>query len=203
MNLRNLLLSNNSFSFKRNIFYQKELTHHDPFEKNYIELRKRENRVYADEVVRNLPDLDMPQSLKNEWLIRKITMRKLITYFKKKDKKNLILELGCGNGWLSHQLAVSLNAEILGLDINETELLQGASLFGDCQNLTFIRGDIFTVDIKKETFEIILLASSIQYFPSLALLIPRLLEMLKSSGEIHIVDSPLYNSSIESVEARK
>src|SRR5258705_4604234 len=192
MNLRNLLLSNNSFSFKRNIFYQKELTHHDPFEKNYIELRKRENRVYADEVVRNLPDLDMPQSLKNEWLIRKITMRKLITYFKKKDKKNLILELGCGNGWLSHQLAVSLNAEILGLDINETELLQGASLFGDCQNLSFIYGDIFTIGIKEETFDIVILAGSIQYFPDVARLVRRLLDLEKPAGEIHIVDSPIY-----------
>ena len=94
MALRNLLLTDPSFIFERNIFYQKGLGHGDPFEKNYIELRKSENRVYADEVVRNLPDFDGSYALKKEWMIRKITMIKLIEYLKKKGAKNLILEFG-------------------------------------------------------------------------------------------------------------
>jgi 2-polyprenyl-3-methyl-5-hydroxy-6-metoxy-1,4-benzoquinol methylase len=110
--------------------------HRGTFEKNYIELRKKEKRVYSDDVVRNLPDYD-EHSQKKEWMIRKITMTKLISYFSEKDNKNLILELGCGNGWLSHQLAISLKADIVGLDINEVELLQGARLFGGCRNLSF------------------------------------------------------------------
>jgi len=203
MTLRNILLNNSSLIFEKNIFHQKELLVKAAFEKKYIDLRKRENRVYSDEVVRTLPEFNEPGDLKKEWDIRKITLIKLLNAFNKKKNKLSILELGCGNGWLSHHLASSLNAEVLGLDINETELLQGASLFKDYQNLSFMSADIFTVDIKKETFDVILLASSIQYFPSLTQLIRSLLELLKPSGEIHIVDSPLYNSSIELQEAKK
>jgi SAM-dependent methyltransferase len=202
MSLHDIPLGDAPFTLERNIIYQKELMHRGPFEKNYIELRKKEKRVYSDDVVRNLPDYD-EHSQKKEWMIRKITMTNLISYFSKKDNKNLILELGCGNGWLSHQLAISLKADIVGLDINETELLQGARLFGGCRNLTFIHGDIFTFDIKKKIFDVILLAGSIQYFPDLDQLIYRLLDLLTPSGEIHIVDSPIYSSSIESQEAKK
>ena len=201
MTLRNILLNNPSFTFEKNIFYQKEWGN-DLFEKEYIDLRRRESRVYSDDVVRNLPDLEEPGSLNVEWLIRKVTVKNLVRYFKKKKDKLMILELGCGNGWLAHQLASSLNAEILGLDINETELLQGAALFKNLQNLSFMRADVFTAAIKKETFDVILLASSLQYFPNLMELIQRLLELLKPSGEIHIVDSPIYASTVESREAK-
>src|SRR5882672_1376853 len=142
MILDNILLGNASFTLEGNIICQKELGRQGPFEKNYIELRKKEKRVYSDEVVRYLPDYNQRDSQRKEWMIRKITMTKLITYFKKKENKNLILELGCGNGWLSHQLAMAMNADVFGLDINETELLQGARLFRDCQNLAFIQGDV-------------------------------------------------------------
>jgi len=201
MTLRNILLNSSSFIFEKSIFYQKELRK-DIFEKEYIELRKREQRVYSDEVVRNLPEFGEPGTLNKEWGIRKITLKKLIGHLRKKEG-SVILELGCGNGWLSHQLASSRNAEVVGLDINETELLQGASLFKDYQNLSFIYANVFTADFKKETFDVILLASSIQYFPDLLKLIQRLLDLLNPSGEIHIVDSPIYSSLGESLEAKK
>jgi len=201
MTLRNILLNDSSFVFEKNIFYQRELRN-NIFEKEYIELRKREQRVYSDEVVRNLPEFDKPGPLKKEWAIRKITLKKFFEYLRKKEN-SFILELGCGNGWLSHQLATLLKVEVVGLDVNETELLQGASLFKDNQNLSFMYADVFTTGIEKETFDVILLASSIQYFPNLMQLIERLLELLNPSGEIHIVDSPMYRSSVESLEAKK
>ncbi len=202
MTLRNILLNNSSFTFEQNVFCQKEIDNLNAFEKNYINLREREHRVYSDEVVRNLPAIAESHALRKEWLIRKITMKKLVEHFKKRNYKTLILELGCGNGWLCHHLAISLNAEILGLDINETELLQGAKLFGATQNLSFICADVFTVDLKSQSFDFILLASSIQYFSNLKRLISRVLELLKPSGEIHIVDSPIYTSTIKANEAK-
>lgn len=202
MTLRGLLLDNSSLVLEGNIFRQKELRPRDLFERNYIDLRKRENRVYPDEVVRNLPEFKGSMALEKEWMIRKITMKKLIGYFEKKGGLT-VLELGCGNGWLSHQLARSLDADVAGLDVNQTELKQGAALFGDCPNLSFIEGDIFTIDIKKILFDAILLAGSVQYFPDFTGLIRRLLELLNPLGEIHIVDSPIYGSVKEAKEAKK
>jgi len=203
MTLRDRLLSHPSFRLEKNMFYQKELSHKNPFEEKYIELRKREQRVYSDDVVRNLPEFNEDVSLKEEWAIRKNTLKKLIKYLEKKNEKLLILELGCGNGWLSHNLAKSLTAEILGVDVNEAELLQGATIFKNYQNLSFLYADIFSADLKNETFDVILLASSIQYFPDLSQLVNRLLELTKPSGEIHFADTPIYSSREESQQAQK
>jgi ubiquinone/menaquinone biosynthesis C-methylase UbiE len=202
MALRDTLLMASSFVFEKNIFFQKDLRK-DAFEKNYIDLRKREHRVYSDDVLLKLPDFDGSDPLKKEWTIRKITLNKLINYFNKKHHKQLILELGCGNGWLAHQLASSVNSEVVALDKNETELLQGARLFSGSQNLSFVYADVFTADIKKGTFDIILLASSVQYFSHLKQLVEKLLPLLNPYGEIHIVDSPIYKSLTHSLEAQK
>jgi len=48
----------------------------------------------------------------------------------------------------------------------------------------------------------IILNSSIQYFPDLNTLIDRLLSLLKPNGEIHIMDSPLYKSVSEYRKAK-
>jgi ubiquinone/menaquinone biosynthesis C-methylase UbiE len=202
MTIREFLLASSSFVFEKNIFFQKDLRK-DTFEKKYIDLRKREDRVYSDDVLLKLPDFDGSDPLKKEWTIRKITLNKLISYFNKRHHKQLIIELGCGNGWLAHQLASSVNAEVIALDKNETELLQGARLFSGSQNLSFVYADIFTADIKKGSFDIILLASSVQYFSHLQQLIEKLLPLLNPSGEIHIVDSPIYKSLTHSLEAQK
>src|SRR5437763_3854777 len=98
MTVRDILLANSSFIFEKDIFYQKELLNTNTFEKSYIDLRKRENRVYSDQVVQHLPEFDGSDALKKEWAIRKITLKKLLTYFDKRKCKLLILELGCGNG---------------------------------------------------------------------------------------------------------
>ena len=154
-------------------------------------------------MVQNLPEFDEHEALKKEWAIRRITLKNLLKYLRRKHHKRSILEVGCGNGWLSHQLASSLNVEVVGLDVNETELMQGARVFKDDRNLSFLSADVFTADFKKDGFDIIVLASSIQYFPSLSQLIQRLLDLLKPSGEIYILDSPLYSSLMECQEAEE
>ncbi len=53
-----------------------------------------------------------------------------------------ILELGCGNGWLSHLLSQSLQRDVCGIDVNRTELTQAARMFGHDQRLSFIAADI-------------------------------------------------------------
>jgi ubiquinone/menaquinone biosynthesis C-methylase UbiE len=195
-------MSNDAFDYKENIYYQKGLELSRAFEENYIAIREKENRLYPDEVVLKLPWVSKSHPWLDEWRVREITMTNLQRHFGKKRGRSLILEIGCGNGWLAHRLADSVDGEIAGLDINETELLQGAKLFRDCQNLTFVYGDVFTIDFTSQVFDFILLASSVQYFPDVSKLIRRLFELLRPSGEIHIVDSPIYDSPREVMEAK-
>src|SRR6187402_1644261 len=126
-------LSEGNFVQEGNLYLQKNLEREKAFEKAYIDLRRREHRVYSDEVLKFLPDITSRNSLHQGWLLRKASAKQIINYLKK-HKVNSVLEIGCGNGWLSHCLAENLNASIVGVDVNETELQQATRVF-DNDNL--------------------------------------------------------------------
>lgn len=163
-------------------------------EQLYLEVRKKENRLYSDEIVKILPDLDSNHALYDEWRIRKKSLQKLLSYLKQKKTQLKILDIGCGNGWISNQLANNLKCQVFALDMNAVELQQGVRVFGNNPYLTFQYGNIFDQNYSEREFDIMLLASSIQYFPDINKLLDRLLELLSASGEIHIIDSPFYKS---------
>jgi ubiquinone/menaquinone biosynthesis C-methylase UbiE len=102
-----------------------------------------------------------------------------------------ILDLGCGNGWLSHRLAGVPSARVCGVDRNPVELAQASRLF-KAPNLAFLQGEISCLPFDRHSFDVIVLASVIQYIPDLPLLILALHPLLQPGGEIHLLDSPLY-----------
>lgn len=202
MSLRDQLVQNPSLTLENNIFYQKEIKRPGAFEENYIQLREKESRMYTDEIVKELPQVPGSHPLNKEWRIRKISLEKLIYHLKGRGSCDFVLEIGCGNGWLSHNLAESLKAEVCAMDVNETEILQGARIFSLNQNLFFVYADIFTMNLTQK-FDTLILASSIQYFLDLKNLINRLLRFLTPEGEIHILDSPFYPSAATAQAAQK
>ena len=72
------------------------------FEQLYIKLRNQEKRIYEDEEVAWLPDVSEDNIHKKEWRIRKASCQKLTHYLSSKKRALKILEVGCGNGWLSY-----------------------------------------------------------------------------------------------------
>ena len=172
-------------------------------ERIYLELRKCEGRVYTDEEVKSLPNISSTHPLVFEWKVRKKSSEKLVKYLSGKNLPLTILEIGCGNGWLSHSLAKITDSEVIRLDINLMELNQAAKVFSDQSNLKFVYADIFDTWFDGKEFNIIIMAASIQYFQESEKLINRLLSLLTKNGEIHLIDSPLYKSEKESAEANK
>lgn len=177
----------------------------DAFERLYTELRKQEGRLYEDDRVKRLPKFPAG-ALFNEWKTRETSALRLLKYLKKKSASRSVkvMELGCGNGWLSRMLGSIPNSEILGLDVNVVELEQAARVFYETHpNLFFAYGDIFEAEIPSGSFDYIVMAASVQYFPDLTALIERLRDLLAPEGEIHIVDSPFYPAGqIEQAAAR-
>src|SRR5437867_2949179 len=96
----------------------------DAFEQHYIPLREKEKRIYYDEEIKHLPSITKQHPHYKEWKTRKHSAGKLISYLKRKKTQLVILETGCGNGWLCHQLSAINNASITGVDINAVELQQ-------------------------------------------------------------------------------
>jgi SAM-dependent methyltransferase len=161
------------------------------FEELYIRLRGKEDRIYTDEEVMWLPDISEDHIHKREWEIRKASCKRLIRYLRHKNKKLRILEVGCGNGWLSYQLSQLPHSRVIGLDINLPELQQAERVFGTVANLSFVYG-AFGTNMEPGGFDIIVFAASLQYFHSFSDVVITAMQNLGESGEVHILDSHFY-----------
>jgi ubiquinone/menaquinone biosynthesis C-methylase UbiE len=162
------------------------------FASMYSLLRKKEGRLYSDADVAILPFIYSSHLHYNEWLIRKHSHKALISYIKHKNIFTRILEVGCGNGWLSASIAKEIDAEVTGLDINMDELEQAKRVFKKIPNVNFLNSSLQSDPLKNERFDMIIFAASIQYFPSLKQIIQIAIEHLTLQGEVHIMDSPFY-----------
>ena len=78
------------------------------FEENYLAARDREKRLYSDEELLQLPSIAEQHPHYREWKLRKESADRLKKYLSALDRPLKILELGSGNGWLSHFLAKPL-----------------------------------------------------------------------------------------------
>lgn len=170
------------------------------FEQLYIDLRVREKRMYTDEEVMWLPDVSSDHVHRQEWKVRKASCQRLTRYLANKKKPLKILEVGCGNGWLSYHLSQIPHSNVVGLDVNFFELQQASRVFAATPNLCFIYGDLN--DVQNDKFDIIVFAASIQYFRSFSDIMKLALIRLDTCGEIHIIDSHFYYQT-EVEEARQ
>jgi len=173
-----------------NLLIQKKL---DAFEKHYHSLRLAEKRIYSNDEIVKLPEISADHLHYNEWLIRKKSSERFIDFLKKKNRKLNILEAGCGNGWLAAKMSQIENANVTGIDINRMELMQAVTAFEKRDNLHFVYGGINSSVLMPASYDVIVFASSLQYFSSLNSIIDTALKLLTVDGEIHIIDTPFYN----------
>lgn len=171
------------------------------FEQLYLSLRAQEGRLYSDEELARLPDIAPTHQYAKEWAVRKRSCTELLRYLGKIEKPLSILEIGCGNGWLSHQLAGLPRSKVTGLDVNKEELEQARRVFDHCSNLHFLLSDPFSEVLGQRHYNIIVLAAAVQYFLSLSGIIDRCLQLLLPGGEVHLLDSHFYHPR-EVLEAR-
>ena len=167
----------------------------------YRRVRNKEGRIYSDQIVAHLPVLPDDHPQKVEWLARANSAHRLLRYIRKLSPPLHILELGCGNGWLSHQISAIPGVCLWGLDRKGFELTQAARVFGSLTT-GFLIADIYQPSFSSNSFDLIILASVIQYFPDLAELIQNLRKLLTQRGEIHVLDSPFYAQG-ELISARE
>ncbi len=165
----------------------------DAFEKQYYDVRLNEQRLYTNEEIAKLPDIISTHRYYEEWNIRRRSCERLLNFLNKKSKRLNILEVGCGNGWLAAKMLGIRYANVTGIDINRLELMQAVTVFEKKEDLRFIYGDLSQSGLAPHSFDVIVFASSLQYFSSLENIIAASLQLLSQNGEIHIIDSPFYS----------
>lgn len=159
------------------------------FEQSYVAVRTKENRLLSDELVKKLPFLPKNQSHAKEWKKRKNTLRRFLNY-SKNQKNQKILEVGCGNGWFTNQIAKN-SIYTIGLDVGQTELNQASRCFST-ENVHFLCCNDLSL-LPDSTFDCIVFNASIHYFELTSSFWNNLKRLLTKNGEIHILDSPIYS----------
>ena len=164
------------------------------FSRQYFLLRKKEGRIYSDGEVANLPEINKQHRYYNEWELRKRSGNQLKKWLADKKRPLQILEIGCGNGWLSALLSGIPLSQVTGIDINTEELNQARRVFDQNKNLEFFDCSLQDERLIKHQFDMIVLAASIQYFPSLKTILNDSIKHLEPGGEIHIMDTHFYDA---------
>ncbi len=174
----------------------------DAFKELYIALRLKEGRIFNEKEIAALPET-APSSLHHkEWQIRSRSCNKLLKYIERHGHIQNILDVGCGNGWLAAQLSTVAEGQVTGIDINIVELQQAKKVFHNISNLRFFESDIINGIPGHEKYDLIVFAASIQYFKSLKQVLTIATHYLTLQGEIHIIDSHLYQPH-EVIAARR
>jgi ubiquinone/menaquinone biosynthesis C-methylase UbiE len=175
-----------------NNLFQVDSLSQNEFERLYISLRKKEGRYFTENEIARLPHVAHSHPLFKEWEIRKKSCNHLLSYIRKKASICNILEVGCGNGWLTAQLGSVTKGTVTGIDINRAELKKANKVFQKRGRLNFVYGDIRSGILGDEKFDLIVFAASLQYFKSLKDIVNTAIQHLTLQGEIYILDSPFY-----------
>ncbi|HEV7677541.1 MAG TPA: class I SAM-dependent methyltransferase [Candidatus Dormibacteraeota bacterium] len=159
----------------------------------YLRARRVEGHLLPDEIVAALPSVPRDHPLHDEWLLRADSSARLLAYLSTKRGPLRIVDAGCGNGWLAHRIAGIEGASVVGVDVNEVELDQARRVFGEHPTLRFLAHDFAASPLPVEPLDIVVLASAVQYVAAPGALIARLLAALQPGGEVHVIDTPVYD----------
>jgi ubiquinone/menaquinone biosynthesis C-methylase UbiE len=99
-----------------------------------------------------------------------------------KDKK--VLEIGCGTGRHTLKLCKQRN-EVTGIDLSSGMLEVARKKLKDFK-VEFIEGDFMTLDLKENSFDVVILSLVLEHIHDLKSFFLRLSKVMKPKGEVFI-----------------
>lgn len=169
-------------------------------EAQYLAVREKEGWLFDDATLRRLPRLPEGHPQHKTGLWRRRSLARLLARLRQKGAIQL-LDAGCGNGWMSHQLASQLDATVWATDVNRSELEQGARVFVH-PRLQFLFVDIQEDTLPAGQFDVVLFAGSFQYFSDAKAALSSARRLLAPQGEIHLIDTNFYPDENSRRQAR-
>jgi SAM-dependent methyltransferase len=166
------------------------------FLNQYATIRHAEGRGSGDpEYYRALPFRDLSGRNADQWRIRARSYQCFERSILKKATQRLrILDLGAGNGWMSHRLAV-LGHDSIALDIF-TDPLDGLGAIRHYDaRVPAVAAEFDRLPFCDAAFDLVIFNSSLHYSADYRRTLLEALRCLRASGHVIIIDSPVYEAA--------
>lgn len=165
------------------------------FLKDYETIRSLEGRDdFAPDQVHCLPFAGYAPERADEWRIRAKSYQALISALElDSPPERRILDLGCGNGWLSARLS-GLGHSVCAVDIHVAEGDGLGSIGNLGSHITPIRAEFDRLPLRPNSIDIVIFNGSIHYTENLEISLRQAFGVLAGDGTVIIMDSPLYSS---------
>lgn len=128
---------------------------------------------------------------KKEALVRGEEKKRMIEMAKRKGGR--VLDLGCGSGWLSLELARN-GLEVVGVDASPDRIRIAEKFFKDNPykenfgKLKYVQGDINKVTFPEKYFDTIVVWDTLHHFPNLDQILVKFSRFLKQGGQFIVFD---------------
>ena len=162
---------------------------------DYARQRAAEGRDYRGPALKALPYLrEGPH--RRQWAVRARSYEALVRHLLASEKGKLdILDLGAGNGWLSHRLA-RMGHRAIALDMRSDPVdgLGAACDFLDWTPGLFQRVAAYfeALPFPAQRFDIVLFNAALHYASDLAAVLAEAVRVTRKGGTIAVLDSPFY-----------
>ena len=163
-----------------------------PFVRQYRCVRQREGyRVSTPDYYRMLPSVPPDDPHAQNWALRRESYGHLERLLA--DGRCRVLDLGAGNGWLSHRLA-SLGHRVVAVDVLDDQ----EDGLGACRHyptsFPCVQADFDALPFAPSQFDCVAFNGSLHYAANAAATLERACRMLVPGGAIVVMDSPMFHS---------
>jgi len=112
-------------------------------------------------------------------------MRKLLVSMAEVKPNNVVLEVGCGTGYTTYEIVKIVGCEkTFALDLTSEQIKIAVKKF---RSVNFIRGDAELLPFKSSSFDVVISAGSIEYWPNPYKGVKEMVRVTKKNGRIAVL----------------
>ncbi|MEM0947733.1 MAG: methyltransferase domain-containing protein [Pseudomonadota bacterium] len=95
-----------------------------------------------------------------------------------------VLEIGCGNGRLTQEIALAVgdNGRVVGLDPDEGQIAAARKTCAGIENAEILQGDATNLSLEDATFDRVVAINTMEYIPDTRLVLGEIHRVLKPGG---------------------
>ncbi len=171
-----------------------------PFLRQYRIVRREEGRHdMADADYRDLPRVAPTDAHAHEWGVRRETYHHLLRHVLAPGRQpSTILDLGAGNGWLSHRLS-KLGHHVVAVDVSDDDRDGLGVVRRHSAEIVAIVADFDALPLASSQFDIVLFNGSLHYAPNPAKTLAGVQRLLQPGGTLVVMDSPMFHADVDGV----